>query len=89
MTSFEDLAGRKPVVVTSLEDAEGFRCVDIVLGPGGDYTFKEYRRDPEDAGRWTLIGDYSHKVFASKDAALVAAASCIGWFAARLKQADR
>ena len=89
MTSFRDLAAQKPVVVASLEDAEGFRCVDVVLRPGGDYTFNEYRRDPEDAGRWTLTGDHSHKAFASKDAALAAAASCIGWFAERLKRSDR
>src|SRR5215469_14791547 len=50
----------KQVVLASLEDAEGFRCVDIVRLPDGMFVFKEFRRDPEDSGRWTLVADYSH-----------------------------
>ena len=71
----------RPVVLASLEDAEGFRCVDIFRRIDGTFGFKEFRRDPEDA-RWTLIGDFSDLVYSTQDDALKAAAANISWFAA-------
>jgi len=73
----------RPLAVISLEDSDGFRCVDIIEHPDGTFTFKEFRRDPEDAGRWTLVDDYSHERYATKDDALRAAAGAIPWFAER------
>src|SRR5262249_54237285 len=32
----------------SLEDADGFRCIDIIERGDGSFGFKEFRRDPED-----------------------------------------
>ena len=72
----------RPLVLTSLEDSEGFRCVDIFVRTDGTFGFKEFRRDPEDAGRWTLIGDFSRLVYSTQDEALKAAAENISWFAA-------
>ena len=46
-------------VIQSIEDADGLRCVDLIAHPDGTFAFKEFRRDPEDGGRWTLIADYS------------------------------
>ena len=69
-------------VITSLEDAEGSRCVDILQREDGSFVFKEFRKDPEDAGRWTLVADYSRAGFATEDAALAAAAAAIAWFGA-------
>lgn len=71
----------RPMVVTSLEDADGFRCVDIFERPDRTFGFKEFRRDPEDAGRWTLVGDYSHQTYSTKDETLRAAAASLPWFA--------
>jgi len=79
---FEDRSNDRPVAVTSLEDAEGYRCVDIIRRPDGMFTFKEFRRDPEDEGRWTMVGDYSHRHYPAKDDALRAAAENLAWFAA-------
>jgi len=76
---------RQPVVLTSLEDADGFRCVDVFQRADGSFGFKEFRRDPEDAGRWTLIGDYSERVYATKDAALSGAAAVVPWLADAMK----
>jgi hypothetical protein len=73
---------RKVQVVTSLEDAHGSRCVDILQTEDGRFVFKEFRRDPEDAGRWTLVADYSETSFPTKDAALSAAAVTLPWFGA-------
>ena len=70
-----------PTVVTSREDADGFRCVDVFQRADGTFGFKEFRRDPEDAGRWTLVGDYSDRSYATTDEALRAAASSLPWLA--------
>jgi hypothetical protein len=75
----------KAKVVKSLEDADGFRCVDILERPDGTFSFKEFRRDPEDAGRWTLLGDYSQHSYPTKDAALRAAATNLSWLSASTK----
>ena len=75
----------RPVVLASLEDADGFRCVDIFQRADGTFAFKEFRRDPEDAGRWTLVGDYSQQGHASKDEALRAAASVLTWLAETMR----
>ena len=74
--------GNRPVVLTSLEDAEGFRCVDIFLRLDGTFGFKEFRRDPEDAGHWTLVSDFSRLVYLTKGDALKAASEKVSWFAA-------
>jgi hypothetical protein len=79
---FEDRANGRPIVVTSFEDAQGYRCVDIIRRPDGMFIFKEFRRDPEDEGRWTLIGDYSHQLHPTRENALRAAAQTLAWFAA-------
>ena len=75
----------RATVVKSLEDADGFRCVDILERPDGTFSFKEFRRDPEDAGRWTLLGDYSHHSYRTKDDALRAAATSLAWFSVPIK----
>jgi hypothetical protein len=86
MNAQQDSQGRgRAKVVRSLEDADRFRCVDIFERPDGTYGFKEFRRDPEDAGRWTLVVDYSHHSYATKEDALRMAASILPWFAASIK----
>jgi len=67
-------------VVKSLEDADGFRCVDILQRPDGSFSFKEFRRDPEDAGRWTLLDDYSQHSYPTQHDALRAAATNLAGF---------
>ena len=69
-------------VLASLEDADGFRCVDIFQRSDLTFGFKEFRRDPEDGGVWTLVGDFSHRSFGTTDEAFRAAAESIIWFGA-------
>jgi hypothetical protein len=45
-------------VVATLHDDGGYRGVKIIKQPDGRFGLREFRRDPEDAGRWTLVGDY-------------------------------
>jgi hypothetical protein len=72
-------SSERPKVLKNLEDAEGFRCVDIFQRADGTFGFKEFRRDPEDSGRWTLVEDFSHRSYATESAALSAACQSVSW----------
>ena len=74
---FLDKRHAMPIVI-SLEDAEGLRCVDIVERDNGTFIIKECRRDPE-ARRWSVVGDYSSLVFATKAQAIEAARAAFPW----------
>lgn len=76
----KDATAMKAII--SLEDADGLRCVDILEDGDGCFHFKEFRRDPEDGGRWTLVADYSAHSYTGSDEALRAAADAIPWLAA-------
>jgi len=75
-----DVPRTRPVVLRSYEDADGFRCIDIFRRSDGTFGFKEFRRDPEDAGRWTLIADHSHWSYPTENEALDAAVQEVSWF---------
>jgi hypothetical protein len=64
----------------SIEHEDGLRCVDIIPLSDGTFAFREYRRDPEDRGGWSLVADFSDRSYATAEGALRAAASAIGWF---------
>ncbi len=67
------------MVVVSVEDSEGSRCVDVIRRPDGAFCFKEFRRDPEDGGRWSVTADYSTATYASQEDTLCAARLVISW----------
>jgi hypothetical protein len=69
-------------VISSIREPHGSRCVDILQREDGSFIFREFRQDVEDAGRWTLVADYSLTGFATKDAALDAAAAALPWLRA-------
>jgi hypothetical protein len=58
------------------------RCVDIFVRPGGTFGFEEFRRDPEDMGRWTPLAYYSVREFLTEDDALAAARAAVPWLSA-------
>ena len=68
-------------LVTSFEDAEGLRCIDIVEHDDRTFVIRECRRDPEAGGRWSIVGDYSRLVFATKAEAVAAARTAFPWLA--------
>ena len=68
-------------MVTSLEDAEGLRCIDIVERDDSTFVIRECRRDPEAGGRWSIVADYSGLVFAAKADAIEAAKTAFPWLA--------
>ena len=67
------------MVIHSIEDETGIHCVDVIRDTNGTFTFKVFRRDLEDEGRWTLVADYSKTVYATETDALDAAGSKIPW----------
>jgi hypothetical protein len=75
--------------ILSLEDDDGLRCVDIIQAGSGTFTFKEFRKDVEDPGRWYLVRDYSDKSFNSKDDAIAAAAASTSWLREKLDRGNR
>ena len=58
---------------------EGDRCVDIFSRPDGTYGFEEFRKDPEDMGRWTPIKYHSGREYQSLTMALDAARHAVNW----------
>jgi hypothetical protein len=72
------------MVIKSIEDESGMNCIDVTSRPDGQFTFKVFRKDPEDQGRWTLVGDYSGLQFNTEEQALCQAASKIPWLAQAL-----
>ena len=75
-------------VLESVENGERDRCVDIFRRPDGSFGFEEWRREPEEPGRWFRARYHSHLVFASQAAAVAAAKAGVGWFGA-LGPADK
>ena len=66
-------------VLNSIQDKSGLHCVDIFSRPNGTFGFEEFRRDPEDQGRWTGIKYYSQAEFHSEEQALESAIENIIW----------
>jgi hypothetical protein len=66
-------------VVTSLHNSEADRCVDVIRRQDGTFSFKEFRRDAEDGGGWTLVSDYTHRSFSGEHEAVAAAKTAIAW----------
>ena len=50
-------------MVVSLQRSSSKRALD------GTFGFKEFRRDPEDAGGWTLVSDTPGAIFATQEQA--------------------
>jgi hypothetical protein len=66
-------------VLSSLENSYGDYCVDIFARADGTFGFEEYRRDPEDGGRWTCLHRYSGQVFTSEEDAVAQAKARVPW----------
>lgn len=66
-------------VLASINNDDGSRCVDIVRRADGTFGFEEYRRDPEDQGRWSHAGNFGARIYATRDAAEAAARTAIAW----------
>jgi hypothetical protein len=71
-------------VMTTLHDHDAHRCVKIIKQADGMFGYQEFRRDPEDAGGWTLVGDHLRAI-PTQEEAVAAARAKLGW----LREATR
>lgn len=69
----------KPLVLASIEDASGDRCVDIVRLANGQFAYRECRRDPEDGHGWRYLSNAAPTPFDTEEAAREAAARDVNW----------
>ncbi len=69
----------KAKVVRSVHNDSVDRCVDIVLRDDGRYSYREFRRDPEDQGVWYPVGATSSATFGSTEEAVEAVRIAIPW----------
>ena len=67
----------KPSVTATWHNAGADRAVKILKRADGVFGFQEFRRDPEDAGGWTLISDASQAVYATEEQAAAAARASV------------
>ena len=65
--------------IASFEDATGLKCVDLIQTENNFFTFKTFRRDPEDPSGWFQYG-VEGQLYATKEEALEAAKKVIEWF---------
>lgn len=68
----------KRLVVRSIEDWSGQRCVDVRREPEGLFSWAECRRDPEDAHGWRFLG-VGAGGFASEVEATADAVASVPW----------
>jgi hypothetical protein len=66
-------------VIATLHNGDGDRCVKIVKRADGTFGLREFRKDPEDAGGWTLVSDSPTANHATKEQALDAARAGVAW----------
>ncbi len=66
-------------VISSIEDESGLWCVDLIELADDSYTFKVFRREPEDLGRWSLIEDHSACRYESYEMVIGAARNRAPW----------
>jgi hypothetical protein len=72
----------RPLVLASLENGDGTRCVDLFRRADGTHGFEEYRRDPEDPRGWSGAAGFGARVFEDETAARDAAQNAVKWLSA-------
>ena len=68
-----------PRVIRCLHNDEVDRCVDVVEHEDGTFGFKEFRRDPEDRGGWTLVSYNPQRIYSTEQEAIAAAKASVAW----------
>ena len=66
-------------VVKSINDITGALCVDIISNGQGRFSFKCFRRDPEDNSGWYPYGPESAFLYSSAKEAQRAASKVVPW----------
>ncbi len=69
----------KPLVLLSIEDDTGDRCVDIIQTAADAFCYRECRRDPEDGHGWRHLSGAVADSYPSVDEACAAARRDVPW----------
>lgn len=64
-------------VMATLHNEDADRAVKIIKRSDGTFGCNEFRRDPEDAGGWTLVRENASGTYATQAQAVAAARA--GW----------
>ena len=67
-------------VVTTVHSEDAQRAIKVIKRADGKFGFNEFRREPKDAGGWTLVREDPAGTFATPDQAVEAARA--GWLQA-------
>jgi hypothetical protein len=67
------------LVLNSIENFDGSRCVDIFRRDNGTFGFEEFRRDAEDAGLWTPVAYFSAREYRSIEEVVAIAETAVIW----------
>lgn len=69
------------MIIRSVEDQTNAYYIDFIEDEGdGTFTFKLFRKEPEDYGRWFLTADYSNTKYVELGQAIEAAKVAVSWF---------
>ena len=66
-------------VVKSINDITGTLCVDIISNGEGQFSYKCFRRDPEDNSGWYSYGAESYFLYSTCQEAQKAAYKVVSW----------
>lgn len=73
------------MIIRSVEDQTKAYCIDFIEDEAdGTFTFKLFRKEPEDYGRWSLTADYSKTKYVELAQAMEAAKATVPWFDGKL-----
>lgn len=74
--------------VMTVHSEDATRCVKIMRQADGTFGLREFRREPEDAGGWSMVRDHGG-AFRTPQQAVDAAIEDIAWFSAMQSTAPR
>lgn len=66
-------------VLESIQNSAGDLCVDIFVRDDGTFGYEEYRRDPEEGGKWFPLRRHAGRVFTDRDQAVAHAKGTVRW----------
>ena len=66
-------------MIESIPFDDGTLSVDLFEDPAGGFGFEHMRSDPEDGGRWTIVGGFSSARYDSALHAALAARTAVPW----------
>ena len=74
------------VVLNSIENLNGDRCLDVFERDDGTFGFEEFRKEPESKTGWVLVGYYSDGMYKTQGLVFFEAGKRVSWLNEVLKK---